>query len=74
MKFNERLRLIRDAENYTQKKFANLLKIDPASYQKYESGKVLPNYKILKRICNLFPEYTLWLIIEKTGVPQVFLK
>lgn len=46
MEFNERLKLIRDTENYTQKQFANLLKIDPVSYQRYEYGKVLPNYKI----------------------------
>ncbi len=70
MEFNEQLRLIRDTENYTQKKFASLLKIDPTNYQRYEYGKVSPNHKIVKRICELFPEYSLWLNTGKIGILQ----
>ena len=65
MKFNERLKLLRQAEGYTQKQIAAILEIDPTNYQRYEYGKVEPNYKILNRICNLFPEYISWIMTGK---------
>ncbi len=74
MKFNERLKSLRIAEGYTQKQISIMVEIDPANYQRYEYGKVEPNYKILNRICNLFPEYTLWLMTGKTKIHQIFLK
>jgi DNA-binding XRE family transcriptional regulator len=74
MEFNQQLKLIRKIEDYTQKKFASLLEIDPTNYQRYEYGKVSPNYKIVKRICNLFPKYSLWLMTGKIGISQIFLK
>jgi DNA-binding XRE family transcriptional regulator len=74
MEFNQQLKLIRKIEGYTQKKLASLLEIDPTNYQRYEYGKVSSNYKIVKRICNLFPEYSLWLMTGKIGISQIFLK
>jgi DNA-binding XRE family transcriptional regulator len=70
--FNEKLKLLRKTEDYTQKEMAKLLEIDPTNYQRYEYGKVLPNYKIVKKLCSAFPEYSQWLMTDDDEyMPQV---
>ena len=70
--FNEKLKLLRKTEGYTQKEMAKLLEIDPINYQRYEYGKVSPNYKIVKKLCSAFPEYSQWLMTDDDEyMPQV---
>jgi len=70
--FNEKLKLLRKTEGYTQKEMAKLLEIDPTNYQRYEYGKVSPNYKIVKKLCSAFPEYSQWLMTDDDEyLPQV---
>ena len=71
MEFKEKLKSLRDIEDYTQKDMAKLLEIDPTNYQRYEYGKVSPNYKIVKKLCSEFPEYSQWLMTDDDNyMPQ----
>lgn len=54
MKFNECLKRQREISGYTQKQVAELLKIAPRSYQRYELGEREPNIETLIEIANLF--------------------
>ncbi len=54
MKFNECLKNTRESSGYTQKQVAELLKIAPRSYQRYESGEREPNIEMLIQLANLF--------------------
>ncbi len=54
MTFNECLKHQRELSGYTQKQVAELLKIAPRSYQRYELGEREPNIETLVQIANLF--------------------
>jgi transcriptional regulator with XRE-family HTH domain len=54
MTFNECLKHQREISGYTQKQVAELLKIAPRSYQRYELGEREPNIETLVQIANLF--------------------
>ncbi len=54
MTFNECLKHQREISGYTQKQVAELLKIAPRSYQRYELGEREPNIETLIQIANLF--------------------
>lgn len=54
MKFNECLKHQREAHGYTQKQMAELLKIAPRSYQRYELGEREPNIETLVQIADIF--------------------
>ncbi len=54
MNFNECLKQQREKSGYTQKQVAELLKIAPRSYQRYELGEREPNIETLIQIANLF--------------------
>jgi len=71
MELNEKLKLIRKTEKYTQRQLAELLNIDETNYQRYEYGNVSPNTKIIQKLCQKFPEYTLWLMTGKTSGDQI---
>jgi transcriptional regulator with XRE-family HTH domain len=70
MELNEKLKLLRKTEGYTQKEFAKLLKVDETNYQRYEYGKVSPNFKIMQKLANLHPEYSLWLLTGEVDLPN----
>ncbi|MBS4959823.1 MAG: helix-turn-helix transcriptional regulator [Clostridiales bacterium] len=49
MKYNERIRRIREEHSFTQQKIANILNIGQRTYADYESGKTrIPIDSILK--------------------------
>ncbi|HEL1592417.1 TPA: helix-turn-helix transcriptional regulator [Streptococcus suis] len=48
-----RLKELRIEQGYSQTDLANLLKINRASYSKWESGKSVPNQKHLTAIANI---------------------
>lgn len=54
MQFNECLKHQREMCGYTQKQVAELLKIAPRSYQRYELGEREPNIETLIQIADLF--------------------
>lgn len=70
MQLSKKLKQLRKQNNHTQKQFAQCLGIGHTTYQKYETGIVNPRFELLKKICQQFPEYTLWLMIDDTTIGQ----
>lgn|GEM_PF-400204 len=70
MNFAKRMKKIRKTMGYKQKEFAELLKIGYSTYQQYENGNIEPKNKFTQRLCMKFPEYTLWLMTERTDPPN----
>lgn len=54
MLFHERLKMLREKRNITQKELALVLGITPSNYQKYEYGKVEPSLQNIEKLCRLF--------------------
>ncbi len=65
MKFNERLKLARKIEGYTQAKMAGLLKIKMRSVQRFEKGEQEPRHETIKKLCNAHPKYAYWLMANE---------
>lgn len=60
MKYNERIREIREDHSLTQQQVANLLNVGQRTYSDYESGKTripIDNIMILARFYNLSMDY-----------------
>ena len=60
MKYNERIREIREDNSMTQQKIADLLHIGQRTYSDYESGKTripIDNIMILARFYNVSMDY-----------------
>ena len=70
MTLSKKIKQLRKLNNCTQQEFAHLLGIGYTTFQKYETGAVFPRFEWLQKICKKFPEYTLWLIIDDSGVQQ----
>lgn len=70
MKLFEKLKILRKSIKYTQKELSVLLEVGEVTYQKYEYGTMLPNYKIIQKLCNQFPQYTLWLMTDDITAKQ----
>ena len=71
METSEKLKLIRKTENITQVKMAELIGCGYSTYQQYELGLRSPSGEILQKLCQQFPEYTLWLMTGKTSGDQI---
>lgn len=72
MKINERIKLIRTTEGFTQVEFAKLIGVSADSrVREIESGKTkeVGSAKI-ERICQRFPKYALWLTTGQVQPPQ----
>ena len=52
--FNNRLRLLREHQEFSQKEAAERLRITPVTYSRYERGLREPSYHMLKQIATLF--------------------
>jgi len=73
MKINQKIKLIRIKAGLTQSKFAQLIGLaDDRSVREVESGKrkEIGSAK-LEKICNLFPEYALWLMTDIDDISKV---
>jgi len=73
MNINEKIRLIRTTEGFTQVEFAKLIGVScDVGVREIESGKrkEVGSAKI-ERICNRFPEYALWLTTGQTSGDQI---
>ena len=53
MDFSEKIKRCRIMSGYTSKEMAELIKINPSTYSRYENGKSKPNIDTLKRIVNV---------------------
>ncbi len=72
MKINQRMKLIRTTEGFTQSEFAELIGVaNDAAMRQIESGKTkeVGSAKI-ERICQRFPEYALWLTTGQVDLPN----
>ncbi|BAS67607.1 helix-turn-helix domain-containing protein [Bathymodiolus septemdierum thioautotrophic gill symbiont] len=71
MKLNERLKLIRTTEGFTQVEFAKIIGISHDSgIRRIESGSQEPGASKIEAICLRFPEYALWLTTEQVQPPH----
>lgn len=52
--FGERLKLLRNERNLTQKEFSAIIGINERSYQNYEINQSTPNHKILLFLADYF--------------------
>jgi transcriptional regulator with XRE-family HTH domain len=71
MKINQRIKLIRTTEGFTQLEFAKLIGVvNDRVVRKIESGGQEPGVSKVERICQRFPEYSLWLITGQVQPPN----
>ena len=73
MKYNERIREIREDNRLTQQKIADLLHIGQRTYADYESGKTripVDSLLILARFYNVSMDYITGASNIKTGNPK----
>lgn len=71
MKLSEKLKILRKLIQYTQKELSIVLDVGEVTYQKYEYGAMLPNYKVMQKLCNQFPQYALWLMTENIDIKTI---
>ena len=70
MIFVKRMKKLRKTMGYGQKEFSELLGVGYSTYQQYEIKHIEPKLAFLERLCLKFPEYTLWLMTERTDPPN----
>lgn len=71
MKLSEKVKLVRKTEGYTQKNFSKLMGSGLTTITNYEGGHSEPNSEFMQKLCQTFPEYTLWLMTGKTSGDQI---
>lgn len=74
MKYNERIREIREENSFTQQKIADILHIGQRTYADYESGKTripIDNLLILAKFYNLSMDYMSGASNTKTNYPII---
>ena len=54
MKFNERLKQLRQQEGLTQKELAKSIEVGRTTISEYESGKIVPKHEGLLKLANYF--------------------
>ena len=54
MKFNEKLKLIRIEQGYTQKNVYTYLQVSPNCYASWEQGRTQPSIEMIIKLCNFF--------------------
>ena len=64
----ERLKLLRDKEELSQREFAKCLDISLSALQAYESGKSIPGSHVLEHICSIWPINGHWLLTGRGPV------
>jgi DNA-binding XRE family transcriptional regulator len=69
MVFAKRMKKIRKTLGYTQKDFAKKLEVGYSTYQQYETEMVEPKNEFTQRLCMIYPDFTLWLMTERTHPP-----
>ena len=54
MKFNERLKQLRQREGLTQRELAKIIEVGRTTISEYESGKIVPKHEGLLKLANHF--------------------
>lgn len=70
MDLKEKIKLIRKASGLTQPKISELVGIPLNSVRNYERGERGVSALFLLKICEIFPQYTLWLMTNEVA-PEV---
>jgi len=70
MDLKEKIKLIRKASGLTQPKISELVGIPLNSIRNYERGERGVSALFLLKICEIFPQYTLWLMTNEIA-PEV---
>lgn len=71
MNLSEKLKALRKAEGLTQKKLSELIECSYSAYQKYELGIIEPTHGSMVKICQQFPQYTLWLMTHSVDIDSI---
>ena len=67
--FSEKISLIKKSESLSRPQFAEKVGVKVETMRNIDSPKSvsIPKYDIVKKICLAFPQYTLWLMTDKTN-------
>ena len=71
MKISKKISTLRKSQHLTQKGMESLLGTGKGSIQNYELGKTKPHYDFLNKLCNEFPQHTLWLMTDIDDISKV---
>jgi transcriptional regulator with XRE-family HTH domain len=71
MSFSKKIKTLRSNNGYTQKELSKLLGIRQRSYQRLEYGDTSPSGLTLKKLCQQFPQYTLWLMTDSVDINSI---
>jgi transcriptional regulator with XRE-family HTH domain len=71
MNLSKKLKLLRKTEGYTQVALSKVLRVGYPSIQNYECGYRKPNHRFMQKLCQQFPEYTLWLMTDIDDVENI---
>ena len=67
----EKIRSIRESEGLGRQAFCDLTEIPKQTLINVENGRNEPSYKIMRKLLNVYPQYTMWLmndqVIEEAG-------
>jgi len=64
--FVEKIAVLRETESLNRVEFCKLLDVSTSTMTKIERLERKPNLEIIQKVCNAFPEYTLWLMTNQT--------
>lgn len=54
--FGERLRLLREAQEYTQQQIADVLNVSRSTYTRYENGSSAPSLELTRRLAQILSD------------------
>lgn len=67
IEFGEKLTLIKEREGLNRPQFAEKVGVKVETMRKADSGSNIPKADFIARVCLAFPQYTLWLMTDKTN-------
>jgi len=65
---SEKIKAVRKAEGMTQPDFAEKVDYSLSTLKKYEGGHNEPGYDAVKKVCEAFPQYTMYLMLDEMPV------
>jgi transcriptional regulator with XRE-family HTH domain len=71
MTLSAKLKLLRGTKGLTQKRMSELLEVREVTYQMYEYQKYISGGRVMQKLCNQFPEYTLWLMTDIDNIENI---
>lgn len=71
MRLAKKLKRLRCTKGLTQKTISALLEVNVITYQMYEYQTYLPGGRVVQKLCNQFPQYTLWLMTDGKDVENI---